>query len=89
MTNQESVSEEFRVVARDAVRAAQAAGAQGVSARIARVRDVAVQWRDGQIEQVTDGFATTASTQSPLRRPLRTPPHASWIRDDCVNNGRE
>ncbi len=54
MTNQESVSEEFRVVARDAVRAAQAAGAQGVSARIARVRDVAVQWRDGQIEQVTE-----------------------------------
>ena len=54
MTTRETVSEEFRAVARDAVCSAQAAGAQGVAARIAKVREVSVQWRDGQIEQVTE-----------------------------------
>jgi PmbA protein len=54
MTTRETVSEEFRAVARDAVRSAQAAGAQGVAARVARVREVGVQWRDGQVEQVTE-----------------------------------
>ena len=54
MTTRETVPEEFRKVARDAVRAAQSSGAQGVAARIAKVREVAVQWRDGQIEQVTE-----------------------------------
>ncbi len=54
MTTQETVSEEFRTVARDAVKAAQNSGAQGVAARVAKVREVGVQWRDGQIEQVTE-----------------------------------
>lgn len=50
----EAVSETFREVARDAVRAAQGAGAQDAAARVGKVREVAVQWRDGQIEQVTE-----------------------------------
>ena len=54
MTTRETVNEEFRAVARDAVKSAQAKGAQGVAARIAKVREVAVQWRDGAIEQVTE-----------------------------------
>ena len=54
MAARETVSEEFREVARDAVKAAQGQGAQGVAARIAKVRDVGVQWRDGHIEQVTE-----------------------------------
>lgn len=54
MTTRETVPEEFRKIARDAVQAAKTSGAQGVSARIAKVREVAVQWRDGQIEQVTE-----------------------------------
>ena len=54
MTTRETVPEEFRQIARDAVKAAQGAGAQGVAARISKVREVAVQWRDGQIEQVTE-----------------------------------
>lgn len=54
MTNRETVNEEFRAVARDAVKRAQTAGAQGVAARVAKVREVAVQWRDGQIEQVSE-----------------------------------
>ena len=48
------MSEEFRAVARNAVKSARAAGAQGVAARIGRVREVAVQWRDGALEQVTE-----------------------------------
>lgn len=54
MTARETVSEEFRAVARRAVDKALEAGANGVAARVARVRDVGVQWRDGQIEQVTE-----------------------------------
>jgi len=54
MTSHQTVPEEFRSIARDAVAAALKAGAQGVSARIAKVREVGVQWRDGQIEQVTE-----------------------------------
>ena len=54
MAARETVSEEFKEVARDAVKAAQGQGAQGVAARIAKVRDVGVQWRDGHIEQVTE-----------------------------------
>jgi PmbA protein len=54
MTEQETVSEEFRSIARDAVKTARSAGAQGVAVRIAKVREVSVQWRDGQIEQVTE-----------------------------------
>jgi len=54
MTTRETVSEEFRAIAKDAVRAALASGASGVAARIAKVREVAVQWRDGQVEQVTE-----------------------------------
>jgi PmbA protein len=54
MTPHETVPEEFRSIARDAVTAALKAGAQGVAARIAKVREVGVQWRDGQIEQVTE-----------------------------------
>jgi PmbA protein len=54
MTSRETVSEEFRKIARDAVKTAKDAGAQGVSARVAKVREVLVQWRDGQIEQVTE-----------------------------------
>jgi len=54
MSHLETVSEEFRAIARDAIKASQEAGAQGASARVARVRDVSVQWRDGQIEQVTE-----------------------------------
>jgi PmbA protein len=54
MTNPETVPEEFRKIARDAVGSAMKSGAQGVAARIARVREVGVQWRDGQIEQVTE-----------------------------------
>ena len=54
MTTPETVPEEFRKIARDAVKAARSSGAQGVAARIAKVREVAVQWRDGQIEQVTE-----------------------------------
>ncbi len=50
----ETLDEEFRAVAREAVARAQGAGAQGVAARIAKVREVGVQWRDGQIEQVTE-----------------------------------
>ena len=41
-------------MAHEAVSAALKAGAQGVAARIAKVREVGVQWRDGQIEQVTE-----------------------------------
>lgn len=48
------MSEEFRAVARNAVKSAQTAGAQGVAARIGKVREVAVQWRDGALEQVTE-----------------------------------
>lgn len=54
MTTPQTVPEEFRSIARDAVDAALKAGAQGVAARIAKVREVGVQWRDGQIEQVTE-----------------------------------
>lgn len=54
MTASETISEEFRSTARAAVRSAQSAGAQEVSARISKVREVSVQWRDGQIEQVTE-----------------------------------
>jgi len=54
MTTCEAVSEEFRAIARDAVKSAQALGAQGVAARVAKVREVGVQWRDGQVEQVTE-----------------------------------
>ncbi len=54
MTTRETVPDEFRSVAHDAVDAALKAGAQGVAARIAKVREVGVQWRDGQIEQVTE-----------------------------------
>lgn len=54
MTTRETVSEEFRAVARDAVKSARTSGAQDVAARIAKVREVSVQWRDGQIEQVTE-----------------------------------
>ncbi len=54
MTTRETVSEEFRAVARNAVKAAKTAGAQGVAARIGKVREVAVQWRDGALEQVTE-----------------------------------
>ena len=54
ISNRETVSEEFRATARDAVSAAQTAGAQEAAARVARVREVAVQWRDGQIEQITE-----------------------------------
>jgi len=54
MTTRETVSEEFRAMARNAVTSAMAAGAQGVAARIGKVREVAVQWRDGAIEQVTE-----------------------------------
>jgi PmbA protein len=54
MTTRETVPEEFRKVARDAVEVALRAGASGVAARIAKVRDVSVQWRDGQVEQVTE-----------------------------------
>ena len=54
MTTREAVPEEFRSIAHDAVGAARKAGAQGVAARIAKVREVSVQWRDGQIEQVTE-----------------------------------
>lgn len=54
MSELETVSEEFRAIARGAVRSALAQGASGVAARIARVREVGVQWRDGQIEQVTE-----------------------------------
>lgn len=54
MSALETVSEEFRAIARRAVRSALAQGASGVAARIARVREVGVQWRDGQIEQVTE-----------------------------------
>lgn len=54
MSPTETVSEEFRTIARDAVRSALGHGASGVSARIAKVREVGVQWRDGQIEQVTE-----------------------------------
>ena len=50
----ESVDEALREVARDAVRRAQGDGAQDAVARIGRVREVGVQWRDGQIEQVTE-----------------------------------
>lgn len=48
------VSEEVCAIARDAVKTARAKGCQEVAARIARVREVAVQWRDGAIEQVTE-----------------------------------
>jgi len=54
MAIREAVSEEFRAVARDAVKSAKAAGAGGAAARMAKVREVAVQWRDGQVEQVTE-----------------------------------
>lgn len=54
MTARETVPEAFRAVAREAVRIALKDGAQGVAARVAKVRDVSVQWRDGQIEQVTE-----------------------------------
>ena len=54
MATRETVSEEFRASARDAVKAAQNAGAQDAAARIAKVREVGVQWRDGQVEQVTE-----------------------------------
>lgn len=50
----ESVDEALREVARDAVRRAQGDGAQDAVARIGRVREVGVQWRDGQIEQVSE-----------------------------------
>ncbi len=45
---------EFGAAAHEAVKIARAQGAQGVAARIARVREVSVQWRDGAIEQVTE-----------------------------------
>ena len=54
MSTPETVPQEFRSIAHDAVDAALKAGAQGVAARIAKVREVGVQWRDGQIEQVTE-----------------------------------
>lgn len=54
MTSVETVSEEFRGVARDALKTARAGGAQEAAARIAKVREVSVQWRDGQIEQVSE-----------------------------------
>jgi PmbA protein len=54
MATRETVNEEFRAIAREAVRSAQSCGAQGVAAKVAKVREVAVQWRDGQIEQVTE-----------------------------------
>ena len=54
MTTRETVPEEFRSIAKDAVRVALKAGANGVAARIAKIREVGVQWRDGQIEQVTE-----------------------------------
>ncbi|MEO5762771.1 MAG: TldD/PmbA family protein [Vicinamibacteria bacterium] len=54
MSAQETVNEEFRAIARDAVKSAQTSGAQEVAARVAKVREVGVQWRDGQIEQVTE-----------------------------------
>jgi PmbA protein len=54
MTRRETVGEDFREIAHAAVTAAQGAGAQEVAARVAKVREVGVQWRDGQIEQVTE-----------------------------------
>ncbi len=54
MSPQETVGEEFREIARSAVTTAQQVGAQEVAARVAKVREVGVQWRDGQIEQVTE-----------------------------------
>jgi hypothetical protein len=54
MTRPETVGEDFREIAHAAVTAAQGAGAQEVAARVAKVREVGVQWRDGQIEQVTE-----------------------------------
>ena len=54
VSNPEPLAEEFCAVARDAVKVAQEEGAQEVAARIARVREVVVQWRDGAIEQVTE-----------------------------------
>ena len=54
MTARETVPEAFRAIAREAVRLALKDGAQGAAARVAKVRDVGVQWRDGQIEQVTE-----------------------------------
>jgi PmbA protein len=54
MTARETVPEGFRAIAREAVRIALKDGASGVAARVAKVRDVSVQWRDGQIEQVSE-----------------------------------
>jgi len=54
MASTETVSHEFREIAREAVRAAQGAGAQDAVARVGKVREVGVQWRDGQVEQVTE-----------------------------------
>ena len=54
MTRPETVGEDFREIAHAAVTVAQGAGAQEVAARVAKVREVGVQWRDGQIEQVTE-----------------------------------
>jgi PmbA protein len=54
MTSQERVNDEFRAIARAAVETAKGAGAQEVAARVSKVREVGVQWRDGAIEQVTE-----------------------------------
>ena len=54
MSSPETVSEEFRQVARAAVESARRAGAQEAAARVSKVREVGVQWRDGAIEQVTE-----------------------------------
>ena len=54
VSNPEQISDEFCALAHDAVKIARGQGAQEVAARIARVREVSVQWRDGAIEQVTE-----------------------------------
>ncbi len=44
-------------VAQNAIQAARSKGAQDAAARVYRVRDVTLQWRDGKVEKVTE--ATT------------------------------
>src|SRR5688572_7406860 len=44
----------MREVAHGCVKTAKAKGASEVAARGYKVRDVAVQWRDGKLEQITE-----------------------------------
>lgn len=52
-----SALKDLHDVAQGALQAARAKGAQDAAARVYRVRDVTLQWRDGQVEKVTE--ATT------------------------------